>query len=282
MSVFNTLKIFYCSILLITYLTAATNAQQYIGVDNQPSIIVDHSVIDNLGQSPNIPQILLNSFDNAFVSRNPGSSLQPRFPAILNGQSSVNLRPTSSKPFKNSLKSSMTKKKSARISISKLTPTKLKPSHSNTKSRQVRILAPPNALKRQKSISAPKLPRLSKLRNETKPQTVASPPALKSGATLRILFNAGSAELDKGATRVLEKVYSSLSKNPNLRIQLRAYANSAGGSASKARHLSLLRALRSRSYLIKKGIEGTRIPVRALGDKFGAGAADRVDIDLIN
>jgi outer membrane protein OmpA-like peptidoglycan-associated protein len=75
----------------------------------------------------------------------------------------------------------------------------------------------------------------------------------------------------------------------NVRLQLIAYASGEGMSASKARRLSLARALSVREYLIANGIEGTRMDVRALGDEAGrlpngspAGSpANRVDIAMI-
>lgn len=62
------------------------------------------------------------------------------------------------------------------------------------------------------------------------------------------------------------------------RVQLRAYADDSGGNASKARRLSLSRALSVRSFLIESGLRSTRIDVRALGVARDGGPADRVDV----
>jgi outer membrane protein OmpA-like peptidoglycan-associated protein len=75
----------------------------------------------------------------------------------------------------------------------------------------------------------------------------------------------------------------------NARLQLIAYASGEGMSASKARRLSLARALSVREYLIANGIEGTRMDVRALGEEAGGSPsgspadspANRVDIAMI-
>jgi outer membrane protein OmpA-like peptidoglycan-associated protein len=67
-------------------------------------------------------------------------------------------------------------------------------------------------------------------------------------------------------------------ENTTVRIQLLAYAKASSDGASRARRLSLSRALAVRAYLIEKGVRSTRMDVRALGDKFGDGPADRVDI----
>lgn len=64
-------------------------------------------------------------------------------------------------------------------------------------------------------------------------------------------------------------------------MQLLAYAGGNELSASKARRLSLSRALAIRSYLIGKGLRSTRIDVRALGNKVPGGQPNRVDLKLI-
>ena len=53
-------------------------------------------------------------------------------------------------------------------------------------------------------------------------------------------------------------------------------------NASKARRLSLSRALAIRSFLIDQGVRSTRIEVRAMGNKVPEGPADRVDIVILN
>jgi hypothetical protein len=64
-----------------------------------------------------------------------------------------------------------------------------------------------------------------------------------------------------------------------IRIQLVAYASGLPDDASRARRISLSRAIGVRSYLIEQGVRNTRIDVRALGNKTdGGGPADRVDI----
>ncbi len=62
----------------------------------------------------------------------------------------------------------------------------------------------------------------------------------------------------------------------DLRVQLLAYAGGEALSSSKARRLSLSRALAVRSYLIENGLRSTRIDVRALGDKTTEEPVNRV------
>lgn len=108
------------------------------------------------------------------------------------------------------------------------------------------------------------------------------PRMLGAGSSVRIIFSTGSAKLDKTASVKLNRVASALNADATLRVQLEAYANAAQGSVSQARRLSLSRALAARSFLIGKKVRSTRIDVRALGNKFGDEAADRIDIIVKN
>ena len=110
------------------------------------------------------------------------------------------------------------------------------------------------------------------------PQTAAPPPAPALAEQIRVLFPEGSIELRNDARRRLSAVATALQENTTIRVQLLAYANANSDGASRARRLSLSRALAVRAYLIDRGVRSTRMDVRALGDKIGDGPADRVDI----
>jgi outer membrane protein OmpA-like peptidoglycan-associated protein len=110
------------------------------------------------------------------------------------------------------------------------------------------------------------------------PQTAALPPAAALAEQIRVLFQDGSAALSDDAKRRLSAVATALQENTTVRIQLLAYAKASSDGASRARRLSLSRALAVRAYLIEQGVRSTRMDVRALGDKIGDGPADRVDI----
>jgi outer membrane protein OmpA-like peptidoglycan-associated protein len=110
------------------------------------------------------------------------------------------------------------------------------------------------------------------------PQTAALPPAPLLAEQIRVLFPDGSIELSDDARRKLSAVATALQGNTTLRIQILAYAKSNADSTSRARRLSLSRALAVRAYLIEREVRSTRMNVRALGDKFEDGPADRVDI----
>ncbi len=93
-------------------------------------------------------------------------------------------------------------------------------------------------------------------------------------------FEPGSSELAKPLRTRLDAIAERLVSDPDMRIQLRAFAAGKKEAANQARRLSLIRALAVRSYLIKQGVRATRMDVRALGNGFGDGPPDRVDVVL--
>jgi len=92
------------------------------------------------------------------------------------------------------------------------------------------------------------------------------------------MFAAGSADLSDAAKRQLQNLAKDLVQDSAGRIQLLAFAADSGAGASRARRLSLSRALAVRAFLIDEGVRSTRMDVRALGSNAGDGPADRVDI----
>lgn len=104
-------------------------------------------------------------------------------------------------------------------------------------------------------------------------------PAAGAQETLStITFDKDSARLPDGARDVLAHLASRMTEDATLEVQLLAYAAGDEENASKARRLSLSRALAVRSFLIDQGVRSTRIEVRALGNKVPDGSPDRVDI----
>ncbi|MFQ6018214.1 MAG: OmpA family protein [Kiloniellaceae bacterium] len=110
----------------------------------------------------------------------------------------------------------------------------------------------------------------------TPTQRHALPAAALGG--MRVLFQEGSAELSETAKGQLEDLAQRLRQEESTRVQLLAYAKATSNGASRARRLSLSRALAVRAFLIDQGVRSTRMDVRALGDKIQDGPADRVDI----
>jgi len=109
-------------------------------------------------------------------------------------------------------------------------------------------------------------------------QSAALPSAASSVDEMRLLFNDGSAELTATAAGQLDGLAGKLMANTEARLQLLAYAKASSDGSSRARRLSLSRALAVRAYLIEKGIRSTRMDVRALGSGFEGGPPDRVDV----
>ncbi len=108
-----------------------------------------------------------------------------------------------------------------------------------------------------------------------------APPAGSNGNELSVDFAAGSPSLPSEATSHLDALSGRLKSNPDLRVELRSFASAAPDMASKARRLSLSRALEIKSYLVSQGIAEDRIDVRALGAPPGQTQSDRIDFFLM-
>jgi outer membrane protein OmpA-like peptidoglycan-associated protein len=129
---------------------------------------------------------------------------------------------------------------------------------------------------------APQEPQEAHLTPAAPVTTPPSAPAPSGGIEppLTILFETDSARLPDNIRTSLSPLTDRLSGDSALQIQILAYAEGDEENASKARRLSLSRALAVRSVLIDQGVRSTRIEVRALGNKFPEGPADRVDVLL--
>ncbi len=112
-------------------------------------------------------------------------------------------------------------------------------------------------------------------------QTASRPSATAPEGESRILFDAGSANLNDAAKAALDALAAQLKSDTGIRVQLQAYAAGTDETAPDARRLSLSRALKVRSHLIDQGVRSTRMDVRALGVKAEGGPADRVDAVVI-
>lgn len=97
-----------------------------------------------------------------------------------------------------------------------------------------------------------------------------------------VSFKSGVAELDADQKKILDQnVIPSMKKFPNGRLEILAFASSTDGSQSSSRRISLSRALSARSYLLEKGIQPTRIDVRALSDNTQETPVDRMDLHFL-
>ena len=110
------------------------------------------------------------------------------------------------------------------------------------------------------------------------PQVAALPPPPRELDDMRLLFGEGSVDLSEEARQELETLASYLAHNQEQRVQLLAYARGVDQIGSRARRLSLSRALAVRAFLVEKGVRAARIDVRPLGSEATDGPPDRVDI----
>ena len=112
-------------------------------------------------------------------------------------------------------------------------------------------------------------------------EQVALPVSGEPGDAIRVKFGATESKMSAEFKEALAALAESVKDKPELRLQLMAYAGGADLSSSKARRLSLSRALSVRSFLIEKGVRSTRIDVRALGNKTTDEPVNRVDINIV-
>ncbi len=129
------------------------------------------------------------------------------------------------------------------------------------------------------AVPAPPPPQLATLPAAPAP---AAQPAISKGDTLTLLFANDSSQLPPGSLSALDRLVNRMTRDESQSLQLLAYADGDEANASKARRLSLSRALEVRKYLMDQGIRSTRIEVRALGNKVERGPADRVDAVLVS
>ena len=152
--------------------------------------------------------------------------------------------------------------------------------------------APPPATKpvvKKPTASMPAPPKAPVADAKPKPESKAkeqaavtpAPKETKTGQALRVTFGATASKLPATAKNDLKALAKKLKGKDNLRLQLMAYAGGKSLSSSKARRMSLSRALSVRSFLIENGVRSTRIDVRALGSKTTEKPVNRVDVNIV-
>ena len=125
-------------------------------------------------------------------------------------------------------------------------------------------------------IAAVPKPEVSSEQASAKSQSIKIAP----GQSIRIAFDGKATKLPDSMKDYLRKLADGLHDKKDLSLRLMAYADAEGLSASKARRLSLSRALSVRSFLIESGVRSTRIGVMALGSKTPDNPKNRVDISI--
>ena len=102
--------------------------------------------------------------------------------------------------------------------------------------------------------------------------------ATKLANGIRITFGEGKADLNPATAAALQALAQGVKNDPNVDLNVYAYAAGAADDPSTPRRLSLSRALAARAVLINGGIASTRIYPRALGATPSDGPADHVDV----
>ena len=84
------------------------------------------------------------------------------------------------------------------------------------------------------------------------------------------------------ALRVVGDIAEKLKEFPEIRLQILAFAELSGNNPSKARRLSLSRAMALRSALIDNGVDNTRMDIKALGSNYGDDPPNRADVVIVS
>lgn len=106
--------------------------------------------------------------------------------------------------------------------------------------------------------------------------------AIAHALPARILYEPNVSDLPDQARPVLDGVAAAMRLHEDLRIKLIAYASGATARPAAARHLSLVRAVYVRNYLMEHSIASTRIDLHPLGRETDGGPPDRVDIEALD
>jgi outer membrane protein OmpA-like peptidoglycan-associated protein len=98
---------------------------------------------------------------------------------------------------------------------------------------------------------------------------------------LRLTFGAGETDLSPDSSDSIKQLTSAGPLGDMTTFNVLAYAPGKADDPSTARRVSLSRAMAVRSALVADGVPSARIFVRALGEQFGDGPPDRVDISVM-
>jgi len=128
---------------------------------------------------------------------------------------------------------------------------------------------PPKVAEAPKPVEAPKAADSANIAVDIRP-----------GQSTRIVFAETATKIPGEAKDKLLALANGVRDKADFRLQLLAFAGADGLSASKARRMSLSRALSIRSFLIENGVRSTRIDVRALGNKTAEKPLNRVDVNI--
>jgi outer membrane protein OmpA-like peptidoglycan-associated protein len=110
-----------------------------------------------------------------------------------------------------------------------------------------------------------------------KSTTAAAP----TTAGLRLTFAPSESDLSPESSASIKELTSGAPLGDLTTFNVMAYAPGKPDDPSTARRVSLSRAMAVRSALIADGVPSARIFVRALGEQYGDGPPDRVDLSVM-
>jgi outer membrane protein OmpA-like peptidoglycan-associated protein len=113
------------------------------------------------------------------------------------------------------------------------------------------------------------------------PPPVSATAATKAAPTtagLRLTFAPEQSDLSPDSSASIKQLATSTPPGDDTTYNVQAYAPGKPDDPSTARRVSLSRAMAVRAALVASGVPSARIFVRALGEQFGDGPPDRVDI----
>ena len=293
----------------LVFLFSSPASAQLRPWDSSNDVLVDFSVLDGYQNSGRLGFTNFQSYKPSFRNRLADAPLKkPVSQLIGEADSASKLNPISlvAPPGKKLAKPSVKKRKiKPALKQKQAKPAAVKKAKLRLKNKQKRkpnIDSKVGGTKDSDIQAAPALPKVASLplpkntpagkptvKNEIKKKTVDDNSIKKIVSPTKplvpslpesIMFNQGEAKLTIASKKKLDLVSENLKSKKTTRMQLLAYAGGKNMSSSNARRLSLSRALSIRSYLIDKGVEGTRIDVRALGNKETSGQINRVDLKL--
>ncbi len=185
MTAFKSIKLIYFITLLIAGTSTVANAQRYLGGNGQSNVIVDYSVIDNLGRSPTVPQLLLGIPGTAAVPGSTYAAPMPKFPVFSGGRSSTKSGTIKLRPPKSMRKRTTKKKRTARKPVQRFTRTARQAPAVKRAPRQIRPIAPPTAPTRPNVIPAPPLPKIATPTRTPVPTRPVAPALSKPPAAVK-------------------------------------------------------------------------------------------------
>jgi outer membrane protein OmpA-like peptidoglycan-associated protein len=264
---------------------------------NNPSVYIDLGVLDQIGQPATLQNLL--SGRTALDAGYPQLSM-PTQKLKLKAPAAPKPKVAKAKPVLNTLSEPVTKLSTAEpvsatpapqasvetAPAAPLPPAPPKLAEAPTAPTPIVKAptppAPPAIEARQITPTPPSAPEIKKPTEMAALPDATAPSLMEGGETLmQIVFADGATRIPDNKTGELKALAGKMSKDEDMRLQLLAYAEGTDANASKARRLSLSRALAVRSYLIDQGVRSTRIDVRALGNKAGSGPAERVDVVML-